>query len=164
MVDDPETYVQSQIYSIGRIPNDISSGSAPPDERIAGRPHAAWWRRTAPQDATFDAARDHLLISPAKAASYHSPPHYDDPATACNAAITALWRMDHNAPDDIDLAVSRVAYFALCGDRACAWLVATVLQRSMRAKRTDEEMNELHRLIDAWRRFATRQDQPCHKV
>jgi hypothetical protein len=157
MVDDPGSNILNQIHSAGSARDNVSPTHTTANNRIADRRLLAWWWRIAPQDVAFKAIRVPLPLKAADAAPDYSPP-YDDPASAYNATITALWRSGSHTPDEIDMAVSQVAYFALCGDRACAWLVWSVLRRCIRAKYKNEEAIELQQLADAWRRFATRPD------
>jgi hypothetical protein len=164
MRNDSKTFVRNLTYPSGRIEGKKSSSSRTANDLIEKRLLVAWWWSIAPQETTLEAARSELSIILAEAVPGHSLLDNDDPAIACNAAITTIWRKEHKTPTDIDRVVSRVAYSALCGDRACAWLVSTVLRRCARDDHTYEETIQLQRLADAWRELATRQKHASYRV
>lgn len=81
---------------------------------------------------------------------------YDDPARAVGAAVAVL--TDEDGSDAIieDVCMSRLLCCALQGDRACAWILAGVLDRR---SRTDAHCRGLS---EGWRRLA--KARHCHDL
>jgi hypothetical protein len=79
---------------------------------------------------------------------------HEDPASAVGAAIAVLTAEDSSDELAEDVVMSRLLCSALRGDRACAWILAGVLDRR---SRTDACC---HGMSEGWRRLAK---APCQR-
>ena len=114
-----------------------------------------WWRLVSPREFMSKNATDRLRTAVIEASRWFPSP-IDDPAMAVGRAIAVIWGRTSVSMEELDAHMSRVTSCALAGDRACAWFIASVLDRHLPATSSAETNAPSQTLKDAWKAFATR--------
>ncbi len=127
-----------------------------PRKSLAGRDPLAFWRHLPVRDLEprhIESLRDRLADLFLSYGLAYAGDH-EDPASAVSAAVAVI--TDEDGPDELaeDVAMSRLLCCAIRGDRACAWILAGVLDRR---SRTDTRCLGLR---EGWRRLAK---APCRR-